>query len=455
MNLLTCLMPRPRAEGRRLFSAGGAAEQPGWRLPLSFNTLKVLEIRRLALAILVTAGLCLLTISHLAAADPSVEVFAEDRMVTAASGGYSSLLPQLPFRWSLTTSGGYDDNVDTTPEGAGSPFTQANLTLSKDLRTERTQLTILVDAGAIHYFDRKDGPPTDYTGDLNLSLQHGVSERLTLAASINAAYQAEPAFGTDLGPARRGGNYFNTFDTFAARYALSPRLSTYTSYQLSMVKYENDLVAIVDDRVDHAFGESLRYLWSPRTTLIAEYRFELIDYDTAPRDSTTHLALGGLEYQVSSRLNATVLGGATFRKFKEGNGERLIDPNWSASLRYLISPSTSLNWTASYSVEEPNFSETLTQTTVRIRTGLQLRYQPSKRVTANLEFNYHHDENTGLLAAPGARQEFTQNGFQLVLDGKYALADRVALNLKFAHTDLDSIGGYSRNVYTAGLVFSF
>ena len=413
-------------------------------------------IRKLGLAVLATAALCS-TIGCLAAADPSVEVFTEDRTVTGASAGDISLFPQLPFRWSFTTSGGYDDNVNTTPEGAGSAFTQANLTVSKDLRTARTQLSIVAGAGMVHYFDRTGGLPTDYTGSLDLNLQHNVSERLTLAASVNATYQAEPEFATDLGPVRRG-NYFSTADTFAARYMWFPRLSTYTSYQLALVKYEDDLVSAIQDRVGHTFGEAFRYGWSPRTTLIAEYRFQLIDYNTAPRDSSTHFALGGFDYKISPRLNANLLGGATFRKLKMGNGERMIDPNGSASLNYLISPSASVNWTASYSVEEPNFSETLSQKTVRFRTGLQVRYQPSRRVTANLALNYSHDENTGVLASgsPGAdQQEFTQDGFEMVVETKYAVTDRVALDLRFAHTELDSTGGYSRNVYRTGLAFSF
>ena len=69
-----------------------------------------------------------------------------------------------------------------------------------------------------------------------------------------------------------------------------------------------------------------------------------------------------------------------------------------------------------------------------------------------------HDENTGTLTSGGPEpgpEEFTQDGFELVLEAKYVLADRVALDLKYAHTNLDSVGGYSRNVYTAGLAFKF
>ena len=394
--------------------------------------------------------------NQLSAADPTVEVFYQDRMV---ADPYSdvSLLPQLPFRWLVTVSGGYDDNVNTSPEAMGSPFTQANVTLTKDLRTERTHLRMVLGGGVVYYFDRMGSDTTDYNGNINLSLQHKISDRLALGAAINAIYTSETQFASDLGSVRRG-NYFATSDTFAARYWWTPRLSSYTGYQFGKIDYEDEVASLTLDRVDNTLSESFRYGWSQRTTLIAEYRFERIDYDTAPRDSKTHIAGAGLEYQFTPRLNGSFVGGASFRKFDQGNGDLLIDPNASASLNYKFGPAASLIWTASYSVEEPYATEVFTQKTTRTRTGLLFSWQPTSRLVTDLGINYHHDENTGTLVSgapePGP-EEFTQDGFELVVEAKYVLADRILLDLKYAHTNLDSVGGYSRNVYTAGLAFKF
>src|SRR5262249_14887298 len=198
--------------------------------------------------------------------------------------------------------------------------------------------------------------------------------------------------------------------------------------------------------------------WSERTTLIGEYKFELIDYRSAPRDSTTHFALGGLEYQFSPRANATLVGGATFRKFKEGNGDRLIDPNGAASLNYQFAPNSTLSWTASYSVEEPSFTERITQTTTRFRTGLDIRYHPARHLTLNLAVHYYHDDNSGVVSSGSptvTSQSFTEEGLEYVVEGKYALTDRFSLEARYAHTQLDAAAGYSRNVSSAGIRFSF
>jgi hypothetical protein len=421
-----------------------------------------LRIRKLGLTALTAATLCS-TISCLVA-DPSVEVFTQDSVVTqdstatSSGAGGISLLPQRPFRFSATITTGYDDNVGTSTGGAGSATTQADLTVSKDLYTARTQLSITMRTGVVYYYDQTASRGTDVTGSINASLKHSFSARLSLAASIDVAYLKEPEFATALEPARRG-NYFRTSDTLTASYAWSPRLSMNSSYELGeLVSYEGGSLSF-GDRVEHTFGESLRFSLSPRTSLIASYSFGLVDYNSAPKSSSTHTALAGFDYQISSRLKASINGGATFRKYTDPqNGER-TDPSASASLTYAIGPSTNLNWSASYSIEEPNFAAALGRTT--FRTGLGFGYQFTRRLTGQLALNYNHDENTGFLI-PGfplaGQQVSTDDTFALTLGANYAVTSRAALNFAFTHSELDSArptGGYSRNRYTAGLAFSF
>ncbi len=470
-------MPRPNADGRGLFSAITAGERLGSSPPFYLVTLMVLRLRKLGLTALSTATL-LSTISRLVAADPSVEVYTQDSVVTSAAEGETNLLAYVP-RFSFTIGGGYDDNVNAVNGGAGlatgrvgSAFTQTHVTLTKDLRTPRTQINIKLGASVVYYFNRV-GRSTDITGTLDASLKHSVSERLTLDAVINAAYLAEPDFSTDLGPQQGRQNYFRTEDTLTASYKWSSRLSTDSSYLLRLIDYQNSSANSESsgnanqNRVEDTFRESLRYRWSPRTTLVAEYRFGLIDYpDSSLRNSTTQTALGGFDLRVNSQLTATFRGGATYRKYEDATRGDRIDPNLSASLHYNIAPSTSLNWTASYSVEEPDSAGSqgsLSRTTAR--TGFQLSYAFTKLLSTNLNLNYHHDENDGLLAS-GVRSGSTGAGgsastddaFELTLGAKYKLTRRASLDVGFTHSELDSGGqtiGYTRNRYTAGLTVSY
>jgi hypothetical protein len=463
-------MPRLSAEGRGLFSAIDAAERLGSSPPLHLVTLMVIRIRKLGLIALATATL-FSTISRLVAEDPSVEVYTQDSVVTSAGAGDTNLLAYVP-RFTFTIGGGYDDNVNignggagsaTGASGGGSFFTQTHLTLTKDLRTTRTQINIKLGAGVVYYFDRP-GRSTDVTGTLDASLKHSVSDRLKLDAVIDAAYLAEPDFSTDLGPQGHA-NYFRTEDTLTASYQWSARLSADTSYLLRLLDYQDNPANSGNsgnagqNRVENTFRESLRYRWSARTTLVAEYRFGLIDYGSSLRNSSTQTALGGFDLRINSRWNATFRGGATYRKYEdEAKGAR-TDPNFSGSLHYEIGPSSSVNWTASYSVEEPNSAGSLSRTTVR--TGLQLSYAFTKRLSTHLNLNYHHDENDGLLVSglPGAGgSASTDDALELALGAKYTLTTRVSLDVGFTHSELDSGGptlGYSRNRYTTGLTITY
>jgi opacity protein-like surface antigen len=478
MSLSTRLMPRPSAEGRGLFSAIATGERLGSSPFFRLVALMVLRIRKLGLTVLATATLCS-TISRLVAADPSVEVYTQDSVVTSSTAeADTNLLAYVP-RFSVSIGSGYDDNVNigsgvagpaTKTGSAGSAFTQTHVTLSKDLRMERTQLNIKIGAGVVYYFDRP-GRSTDITGTLDVSLKHNVSERLMLDAIINAAYLTEPDFSTDLGPQRRA-NYFSTEDTLTASYKWSSRLSTDSSYLLRLVDYQNNSGNSENsgngnqNRVENTFKESLRYRWSPRTILTTEYRFGLIDYGSSLRNSSLQTALLGFDYEINSRLNATFRGGATFRTYEDATRGERTDPSLSGSLHYIIGPSANVYWTASYGSEEPSgsvSSVSLSRTTVR--TGLQLTYGLTKRLTPHLTLNYHHDENESLSASgvasgtPGAGQgAFTNDALELVLGAKYAVTNRVALDLGFTHSQLGSGGptiGYSRNRYSVGLTISY
>jgi hypothetical protein len=436
----------------------------------------VLRIRKLGLTALATATL-FSPISRLVAADPSVEVYTQNSVVTSAEEGDTNLLAYVP-RFSASVGVGYDDNVNvasggtgsvTNQSSAGSFFTQTHVTLSKDLHMARTQINIKLGAGVVYYFDRP-GRSTDVTGTLDVSLKHNVTTRLALDAVINAAYLAEPDFSTDLGPQGRA-NYFRTEDTLTASYKWSERLSTDTSYLLRLVDYQNSSGSSGNsgnanqNRVENTFRESLRYRWSPRTSLTAEYRFGLIDYpDDSLRNSSTQTVLFGFDYQINSRLNTTFRGGPEFRKYEDPTKGDKINPSLSVSLHYDINASATANWTASYAVEQPNgAAQSLSRTTVR--TGLQLSYALTKRLTTHLSLNYHHDENDGLLGSgvasgpPGANgQAFTQDAFELVLGAKYTLTHRTSLDVGFTRSELDSGGpiiGYSRDRYTVGLTISY
>jgi putative beta-barrel porin BBP2 len=397
-----------------------------------------------------------------------VEVVTQDSTVsTVTTGGGPSLLSPLPLHLSLKIDEGYDDNVGTrTAGGGGSLFTDGTVTFSYDRNDVRTKVNLICVAGGTYYLLNVPNP-YDVKATLALFLSHNITARLTLAANIYGGYQTQPDFSANVGLNNRAGNYLNTVDKFTATYHWTSRFATVPTFTFQRVQYGSSSVGASQNRSHYTFGEQFRFHLSPRTQLVPEYRYEIVKYDSlAARDSTTHYLLFGVDEDFSSRLKFVVRGGATFRSFN-GDGSR-TDPNFEGSLDYALAPRSSLSWQTNYGVEEPNSSNSLTSVPLSrttLRTGLQLRYALSARITANVTGYYHHDENQGTTSLATVHPGFSQDSYDLSLILRYAINRRFAFDLGFQRSQVisgqssGSLGQsgqpFLRDRYSAGLSFTY
>ena len=251
---------------------------------------------------------------------------------------------------------------------------------------ESTKLAILAGAGVVERFSEN----TDANGSLDLSLVHQVSERLTLSATINAAYQAEPTFATDLGLSRRAGNYFSTADLFAVAYQWTPRFSTVTSSSFDLIRYENAVAAAFTDRQDYTLGEEFRFAASRHPFWSQTTDFSSLDYVTFPQDSVTNFFLAGVEQTLISRLQAQLRGGVSFRSI-EGDQEQ-ANPDFEGSLNYALGAQSSIAWTGRYGVQAQS-TGLQNGNAPTFRTGLQFHYAITPRIRSTLGFNYSENQN--------------------------------------------------------------
>jgi hypothetical protein len=383
----------------------------------------------------------------------------------AKQAGPGLLSPFLHL--SLRIDEGYDDNSSTSGTGGrGSLFTDGKITLFYDRQEVETQVNLIAIAGGTYFDNARGATPYDVDTSLALFLSRNVTERLKLAASIFAAYRTEPDFSTNVGINNRRGNYFTTQDKFTVTYHWTSRFATVPTFAFQRIQYENSFVGMSINRSDYTFGNEFRFNLSPRTILVSEYRFEIVDYDSfTAANSTTHFALLGVDEDFSERLKFTVRGGATFRSFNS-DGSR-IDPHFETSLDYVPAPRSTLSWQTRYGVEEANASAASTfgpMSRTTFRTGLLLNYALSARITADISGYYHHDENEGLPSSGTAQSAFSQDAYDLSLTLRYTIKPRFAFDLGFRHSQVTRSSNqptgqfaqpFSRNRYSAGLTLTF
>lgn len=349
--------------------------------------------------------------------------------------------PAIPIQITAGLDMGYDDNATLTSNAEGSSFLGENVTLTYNRPTDRTQFYVLGIGRFDQYFDVSRN---DVDGNVTMSLTHNFSTRLSFYASVFAAYQSQPNYQSNVGPENVVSDHFYTNDIFSLTYHWSTRFSMITSYTFNRVMYAQASIGNFQDRFDNTLSEEFQFSLSRRTNLVGEYRFETINYDTAPNDSTTHFILGGINHNLTEHLIVHVRAGESFRSLEDDGS--MASPYVESVVDY-VSSNHSLSWSSSYGYESPTADGVTTTKTWR--TGLLLTYDLTSRLRSMASVYYHHDQNEGASS---------QDSFDLTLGLRYMLNKHFSVGLNYNHTTLGSMGstpGYSENRWSGGVTYTY
>lgn len=396
---------------------------------------------------------------HFAWADGEEMAVSSTESTTTEDFG-TGIFSRFPLQVSASVRGGYDDNITASNfNKQGSWFTNAGVALKYNFGSPRTRLSLETVAGLTYYWDQPSDEGTgndEYRPNLNLrlSLSHKASPRMTLEASVYATYQSEPDFTLAQGLSRRTGNFFFTQDQFSVAYLWTPRFSTATSYTFGAVKYDDSAIGFFQDRIENTFGNQFRFLIWPTTTVVGEYRFQVVTYDDIARDSTTHFILAGFDHKFNTRLHASVRGGAEFRDYENSGSQE--SPYFEGALTYALGKDTSITWSNRYGIEESD--ALLNPGRKTFRTGLQASHALTSRISGTLGAFYQHDDYFGAVTPTSASGSFIEEAFDIALSLRYAITRNFGLEAGYSHTEVTSdvsLREYSRNRVWAGLNLSF
>jgi hypothetical protein len=350
----------------------------------------------------------------------------------------------------LSLTSGYDDNVDNVPSGGqGSGFTGGNIALSYTFGEPRLQLSIKAIAGGTYYYSTVSTQNYDINLSTTFTISGKATPRLTLGSSVLLAYLTEPSFNYGVGLATRNGNYFYTSDQFSANYDWTQRFSTLTRDTVTVVKYADSTVGAFQDRVENTIGNEFRFLAAPTTTLVGEYRFEVISYDRAPLDSTTNFLLAGFDHAFSPQLSATLRGGDEIRSYSHQGDQS--GPYFEGNVNYTVGKRTKIIWSNSYGLQEPNVASAQSRTT--FHTGLEGDINLTARIGSSATFYYEHSDYNSFGSSPS----FTQDAYDFGISLRYAVNRILRVQAGYHHSELTSDVGqsYSRNSVFGGVNLTF
>jgi hypothetical protein len=232
--------------------------------------------------------------------------------------------------------------------------------------------------GGLDYYWNRPGKKQDYTGNLSMIYLRKLTGRAQFTATVNASYQSQPDFSQPNQPTSSNvGSYLTANAKADLSYRLTPRFSTVTSVSYNAVQYAESTQS-ADNYATTTFGLELRYLFSPRLTLLGEVRYSSDSHDNnAALDTTSYYALIGGELSLSRRFTVSLRVGEVVQEFSD-SGSRDSAPYLEASLNYRITQQTILAWNARYGYEEagaPNTRDLVARTGVQLTQIFTPRFQ--------------------------------------------------------------------------------
>jgi hypothetical protein len=299
--------------------------------------------------------------------------------------------------------------------------------------------------GGLDYYWNRPGKKQDYTGSLSMVYLRKLSGRLQFTAAVDASYQSQPDFSQPNVPTSSNvGSYLTANMKADISYRLTPRFSTVTSVSYNTLLYQENTQS-ADNYATTTFGTELRYLFSPRLTLLGELRYSSNAHDnTTALDTTNYYALLGGELTLSRRFTASLRLGEVVQEFSD-SGDKQSSPYLEASLSYRLAQQTILSWNARYGYEE---SGAVNTRTLVARTGLQLTQIFTPRFQGVLTANFLRNNSTfngpvsELVSTNGtettvthhATIETTEDTLDTSLGFYYTLDRHWTLNMTYSYT---------------------
>jgi Putative beta-barrel porin 2 len=307
------------------------------------------------------------------------------------------IFTNLPFKASLSADAGYDDNVFSShSDRIGSGYNDLSLDIGSHIGNERGRLDGDIALGFLYYW-YVPGTSLYPNISLNFNSSYKLTPRLVLSLSSNLVYESQPNFSIAGAATQFVGNYFIGSSQISLGYEWTPRISSVTSYNLTTYLYENSTEAAQQNRFEHLIGEQLRYMLLPTVTLLTEYRFGYISYETPSNsnqatnnDSYSQFLLAGTDATLSPRLSITFRGGAELRTFLTTIEMQKTFPYAESTLSYEYLRSCFLQWYNRLGLEQSDFATGKYKEVYR--TGIRVDHTFGQKMKANASIYYSYNQ---------------------------------------------------------------
>jgi hypothetical protein len=359
------------------------------------------------------------------------------------------------LQFTLSSSIGYDTNVSyASIDPQKSATAGVNGAISYKFGSPRFKVDAELTGGTTYYQNRPGGS-NDNNYHLVLGVDYQMNPRLSFSFDTDDAYLSQPDPQLIGGIAQFSGSYYYTNTGFNLQYSLRPRWALTAGFRLSGIKYEDEAINTFSGYSQQTYSLGAQFLFSPRSTLTFEYRYNPIQYNTDGLGSDGHYLTFGINQTLSPKLTLGLSGGAEYRKLKNttDNGrDSYLGPFFEGDLAYSAGPGFTIKGNMSFGTEPSGAASVSIRTS--FRTGLSVSKTFAKHFELGLGLFYSRDENEQTAPATNYTQEyFTGN-----IDLRYRFTPAAALLLHYDYNSEAASyanGDYTRSFSSLGLELTF
>lgn len=271
---------------------------------------------------------------------------------SGALGDFFDWAKKLQFFTALR--GGYDSNVNQGHNNAtNSVFANVNGGVSYHFGEPRLNVSASLTGGLTEYANYAAEP---YQGTLGLgvAVEYRYAPRLVLTFNTSSSYQVQPnpslaGSATTLSQNGNGAlnGYIYSANSLAAAYQWSDIFTVVTRLNYTEAYYFLNSQQESSGFIQPGFGESLRWLYQPTTTLVLDYNANTYDYATSGNNSFGQSLSAGFDHIFNPKFFWNIRAGAEVRDYQNsisGNGS-YIGPYFDNTLSWQFARS-SLSWNA-------------------------------------------------------------------------------------------------------------
>jgi len=199
-------------------------------------------------------------------------------------------------------------------------------------------------------------------------------------------------------------------------------------------RYDNASLAANLDHAEDLFGLEANFAVLPQTKLVAEYRYQIIDYNTGGslKDKTSNFFMGGVDYNPGESL--LVSGRAGFEDRHRDSASNTVAPYVELSSRYSYAEGSFLAAGYTYTFEEPSDVTRFTDSQVN-RFFVNLQHRLSGTFTASGSLTY---EPSRLQGRPGVQVDIDETTTRFGLGLSWQPTKNWTVTGTFDHDEVNS-----------------